>query len=143
MQSALPARPHAPVFAGPILEIVSSAIAAVVAMLGVGIAYIVVPTAARPSSKRWFVARRALRCNISGTPTGASTGCTIGPWYGHFSGLPGSTRADFIDRFYSGLALLSRAAYRQLSHSQTGRVRRYAAGITAGSILLVAILVFA
>jgi NADH-quinone oxidoreductase subunit L len=52
-------------------------------------------------------------------------------------------QSDFIDSFYTGLAVLSRAAYRQLSASETGRVRRYAAGITAGSIVLIAILVFA
>ena len=52
-------------------------------------------------------------------------------------------QGDVIDRVYSGLASLSRIAYRQLSESETGRVRRYAAGITAGSIILIAILVFA
>ena len=52
-------------------------------------------------------------------------------------------QGDVIDRFYSGLASLSRATYRQLSETETGRVRRYAAGITAGSIVLIAILVFA
>ena len=41
------------------------------------------------------------------------------------------------------MASLSRVAYRQLSESETGRVRRYAAGITAGSVILIAILVFA
>jgi NADH-quinone oxidoreductase subunit L len=60
-----------------------------------------------------------------------------------FLWLARTDQSDVIDRFYNGLAVLSGAAYRHLSDSETGRVRQYAAAITAGSIGLIAILVFA
>ncbi|QGM46046.1 hypothetical protein [Methylocystis heyeri] len=89
MQSALPA-PPATVSAGSSLEIILSAIAAVVAVLGVGIAYIAF-CRRPPSWKRWFSRRRGFPCNTSGKPTGDSIGCMIGPWSGHFSGWPDKT----------------------------------------------------
>ncbi|HEX7636366.1 MAG TPA: proton-conducting transporter membrane subunit, partial [Noviherbaspirillum sp.] len=52
-------------------------------------------------------------------------------------------RHDFIDTLFSGLAQLCRFLYRGLSATQTGQMRRYAAGIAAGAILILFISVFA
>jgi NADH-quinone oxidoreductase subunit L len=52
-------------------------------------------------------------------------------------------RNDIVDSFYDGLALISRAFYRGLRTTETGRVRWYAAGIVLGSIIFVAIVLFA
>jgi len=141
MQSALPARP-ASIFAGSGLEIIFSVIAAVVAILGVGIAYIAFQR--RPAFLEALVqspASLALQ-HFWETDWGFDwlyDRALVRPflWFARID------QDDVIDRFYSGLASLSRATYRQLSESETGRVRRYAAGITAGSIVLIAILVFA
>jgi NADH-quinone oxidoreductase subunit L len=141
MQSALPA-PPAPVPTGSSLELMLSAIAAVVAVLGVGIAYIAFRR--RPAFLEALVqspASLALQ-HFWETDWGFDwlyDRTLVRPfvWFARID------QGDFIDRFYGGLASLSRTAYRQLSESETGRVRRYAAGITAGSIVLIAILVFA
>jgi NADH-quinone oxidoreductase subunit L len=141
MQSALPA-PPAPVSAGSSLELLLSAIAAMVAVLGVGIAYIAFRL--RPAFLEALVqspASLALQ-HFWETDWGFDwlyDRALVRPflWFARVD------QGDFIDRFYSGLASLSRVAYRQLSESETGRVRRYAAGITAGSVILIAILVFA
>ncbi|MDD5330115.1 MAG: NADH-quinone oxidoreductase subunit L [Sulfuricella sp.] len=50
--------------------------------------------------------------------------------------------ADFIDAFYNGVAWLCRLGHRLLSRSQTGQVRWYAAGVTAGSIVVTAMAVW-
>ena len=51
-------------------------------------------------------------------------------------------RGDVIDVLYTSLALLGVQSYRALSATENGRVRWYAAGMAAGAILLVALLVF-
>jgi NADH-quinone oxidoreductase subunit L len=141
MQSALPAPPGA-VTAGSSLELILSAIAAVVAIAGVGIAYI--------AFRRWPAFLQAMVQSPASLALQHfwETGWGFDWLYERvlvrpFLWLARKDQSDFIDSFYTGLAVLSRAAYRQLSASETGRVRRYAAGITAGSIVLIAILVFA
>jgi len=52
-------------------------------------------------------------------------------------------RTDVIDAFYGGLARLAETAYGLLSSSQTGQVRWYAAGIAAGSAIILIIAVLA
>jgi NADH-quinone oxidoreductase subunit L len=141
MQSALPA-PPATVTAGSSPEFILSAIAALVAMLGVAIAYIAFRR--RPAFLQAMVQSQAGLALQHFWETGWGFDwlydrVLVRP----FLWLARKDQSDFIDSFYSGLAVLSRAAYRQLSASETGRVRRYAAGITAGSIVLIAILVFA
>jgi NADH-quinone oxidoreductase subunit L len=141
MQSALPA-PPAPVSGESSLQIMLSAIAGLVAVLGVGVAYIAFRQ--RPASLEALIQSPASLALQHFWETGWGFDwlydrALVRPflWFARVD------QGDFIDRFYSGLASLSRAAYRQLSESETGRVRRYAAGITAGSIVLIAILVFA
>lgn len=141
MQSALPAPPAA-VTAGSSLELILSAIAAVVAIAGVGIAYIAFRR--RPVFLEVLVrspASLALQ-HFWEADWGFDwvyDRALVRP----FLWVARTDQGDVIDRFYSGLAALSRLTYQQLSASETGRVRRYAAGITAGSIILIAILVFA
>ena len=141
MQAALPVHP-APVSLGSSLEATLSAIAAVVTLLGVGVAYVAFRR--RPV---WLDA--LIRSPASVTLQHFwETGWGFDWLYDRvlvrpFLWVAKKDQSDFIDGFYTGLVVLSRAAYRQLSASETGRVRRYAAGITAGSIVLIAILVFA
>jgi NADH-quinone oxidoreductase subunit L len=45
---------------------------------------------------------------------------------------------DFLDAFYTGVARLNQALYWELSRTETGRVRWYAAGMAAGTVLFVA-----
>ena len=51
-------------------------------------------------------------------------------------------RNDFIDGFYKGIALLSELAWGVLRTTETGRVRWYAAWITAGTVIFVAIVLW-
>jgi NADH-quinone oxidoreductase subunit L len=141
MQSALPAPPAA-VTAGSSPELMLSAIAALTAVLGVAIAYIAFRR--RPAFLQTMVQWSAGLALQHFWETGWEFDwlydrVLVRP----FLWVARGDQSDFIDSFYTGLAVLSRAAYRQLSASETGRVRRYAAGITAGSIVLIAILVFA
>ena len=49
---------------------------------------------------------------------------------------------DAVDRIFAGLAWSSRAAWRATSHTQTGSVRWYAAGLTIGAIVVTTIVIF-
>jgi len=51
-------------------------------------------------------------------------------------------REDFIDYFYRAIAWLNALLHHGFSLTQTGRVRWYVAGLTAGAIILIALLVF-
>jgi NADH-quinone oxidoreductase subunit L len=51
-------------------------------------------------------------------------------------------KSDFSDAFYTGVARLTGLFYRWLSSTETGRVRWYAAGMAAGSVLFIAVLLF-
>ncbi len=141
MQSALPA-PSAAMSAGSNLEAGLSAVAAITALLGVGIAYIAFRR--RPTLVQSLVQSPAMLAlqrfweNDWGFDW-LYDRTLVQPflWFARVD------QADFIDSFYNGVALLSQAAYRRLSDSQTGRVRWYAAGIVSGSVVLIAILVFA
>ena len=48
-------------------------------------------------------------------------------------------RRDFIDDFYRGISRLTEFSYRALRLTETGRVRWYAAGLVAGSVIYLAI----
>jgi NADH-quinone oxidoreductase subunit L len=49
---------------------------------------------------------------------------------------------DFIDAFYAGVARINEIAWRVLSRTETGKLRWYAAGIAAGSIVFIAVVLF-
>jgi NADH-quinone oxidoreductase subunit L len=51
-------------------------------------------------------------------------------------------KSDFVDAFYTGVARLTGLFYRWLSSTETGRVRWYAAGMAAGSVLFIAVVLF-
>lgn len=51
-------------------------------------------------------------------------------------------KGDFIDAFYTGVAWLAQRFYRALSRTETGRARWYAAGMAAGSVLFLAVVLF-
>jgi len=51
-------------------------------------------------------------------------------------------KSDFVDAFYTGLARISDQTYRWLSSTETGHVRWYAAGMAAGSVLFMAMVLF-
>ena len=46
-------------------------------------------------------------------------------------------KRDVIDKFYDGLAALSRACYRGLSATESGRMRWYAASIVGGTVVFI------
>ncbi len=51
-------------------------------------------------------------------------------------------KRDGIDRVYDGLAWGARTAWRELSETETGRVRWYAAGLTVGALVITTIVMF-
>ena len=52
-------------------------------------------------------------------------------------------RNDFIDAFYTGVARFSEFSWRLLRRTENGRVRWYAAAITAGAVVFIAIVLWA
>lgn len=52
------------------------------------------------------------------------------------------SNADLIDGFYGGIAWVNKTAWRILSRTQTGKLRWYAAMIAAGTIVLIAVVLF-
>jgi NADH-quinone oxidoreductase subunit L len=56
-----------------------------------------------------------------------------------FMKLARINRNDFLDGIYAGLAWFCRVLYRGLSSTQDGRVRRYAGGVTAGAVIVMAL----
>jgi len=100
------------------------AIAATAAVLGVAIAYLAFLRRPRPLAPWWGFDRLYDRLLVR-------------PFI-HFA-----NRGDSIDSAYGGIADLCGAAHRVLSRTQNGRVRWYAAGITAGAIVAIALSVLA
>jgi NADH-quinone oxidoreductase subunit L len=59
-----------------------------------------------------------------------------------FSWLARVNQDDVIDQIYRGIARLNRALHHALSRTQNGHVRRYAAGIAIGAVIILALVVF-
>jgi NADH-quinone oxidoreductase subunit L len=57
-------------------------------------------------------------------------------WFARFN------RRDGLDRIYDGLAWCSRATWGALSATETGRIRWYAAGLTAGALIVTTVVLF-
>ena len=57
-------------------------------------------------------------------------------WFAHVD------RNDFIDAFYTGVARLNEVSWRALRATENGRVRWYAASITAGTVFFIAIVLW-
>jgi NADH-quinone oxidoreductase subunit L len=51
-------------------------------------------------------------------------------------------RRDFVDRIFAGIALLMRASHHGLARTQTGYLRWYAMGIGAGTVVIIAIILY-
>jgi NADH-quinone oxidoreductase subunit L len=51
-------------------------------------------------------------------------------------------KSDFVDYIYSGIALVTELFYHGVRKTETGRMRWYAAGIAAGSVIFLAIVLF-
>jgi NADH-quinone oxidoreductase subunit L len=141
MHTALPASP-AETAAGSSLETMLSVITDIVVIAGVGVAYVA------------FCRRPAFLQHLIELPVSVTLRRFWGADWGMdwlydriavrpFVWLAHLNRSDIIDEFYDGLAQLAATAYGLLSLSQTGRVRWYAAGIAAGSAIIVIITVFA
>jgi len=51
-------------------------------------------------------------------------------------------KSDFIDSFYTGVARLTDLLYRELSATETGRVRWYTAAMAGGAVVFLAVVLF-
>ncbi len=139
LQSALP--PMIEVHAGRITETISAAVAAAVFAAGFYLAFL------------FFYRRRSLADAVASSAAGSalhrlwSSDWGMDWLYDRLFVQPllwaaRVNRGDFVDAFYIGLARLSELFYRGLSRTETGRVRWYAAGIAAGTVLFIAVVLF-
>jgi NADH-quinone oxidoreductase subunit L len=139
LHSVLPPTIEAPT--GALTEIHSEAMAALVFLIGLYFAYL------------FHLQKRSLADAIVAHPVGR----TLHQWW--FSGwgfdwvydkafvqpfiwAAEINKSDFVDAFYTGVAQLTERFYRGLSQTETGRVRWYAMGMAAGSVLFIAMVLF-
>jgi NADH-quinone oxidoreductase subunit L len=125
-----------------ITEGLSEGIAAIVFALGLGVAYLL------------FVRRRSVPATLASAGLGRAVhSFWFGDWgmdwlYDHAFVQPITwfahiDRNDFIDAFYNGVARLSELGWQALRATENGRVRWYAAWITAGTVVFIAIVLLA
>jgi NADH-quinone oxidoreductase subunit L len=139
LHSALP--PTIEAHAGALTEISSEAIAALLFLIGLYFAYL------------FHLRRRNLADALVANPAGH----TLHQWWfadwgfdwiydkafvQPFIWVSEINKSDFVDAFYTGVARLTELCYRGLSHTETGRVRWYAAAMAAGSVLFIAMVLF-
>ena len=139
LHSVLPPTIEAP--AAALTETHSEAIAAIVLLIGIYFAYL------------FHRQKRSLADAIVANPVGR----TLHQWW--FAGwgfdwiydkafvqpfirAAEINKSDFVDAFYTGVARLTELFYRGLSQTETGRVRWYAMGMAAGSVLFIAMVLF-
>jgi NADH-quinone oxidoreductase subunit L len=139
LHSALPAIVERQ--AGTITEGLSEGIAAIAFALGLALAYL------------FFLRKRSLAAGLAGARAGqlihrfwfADWGMDwlydhvlVRPviWFAHVD------RNDFMDAFYTGVARLNEFSWRALRETENGRLRWYAAGITAGTVVFLAIVLW-
>ena len=139
LHSALPATTEARV--GGLTEMGSEAIAGILFLIGLYFAYL------------FHLQKRTLADSLVANPIGRA----LHQWW--FAGwgfdwiydrafvqpyiwVANVNKSDFVDAFYTGLARLCELFYRGLSNTETGRVRWYAAGMAAGSVLFIALVLF-
>jgi NADH-quinone oxidoreductase subunit L len=127
--------------AAPITEILSDGIAALVFLLGVFLAYFL------------FLRSREVATALASSAVGSALSRL---WFSDWGmdwlydrlfvrpvvRLPHIDKDDFIDDFYAGVARLTEFAWRLLRRTESGRLRWYAAGIAAGSIVYIAVVLF-
>jgi len=139
LQSALPSTIET--HAGALTEIRSEAVAGLIFLLGLYLAYL------------FYLQRRNLADAVVAKPIGRA----LHQWWFADWGLDWIydkvfvqpfiwaseiNKSDFVDVFYTGVAWLAQLFYRGLSGTETGRVRWYAAAMAAGSVLLLAVVFF-
>jgi NADH-quinone oxidoreductase subunit L len=129
------------VHAAPITEITSEVIAALVFLLGVYLAYV------------FFLGRRIYATRLASSAVG---GVLHRFWFSDWGmdwlydrtlvrplvWLARIDKDDCIDGFYTGVARVNEIAWRVLRNTETGKLRWYAAGIAAGSIVFIAVVLF-
>jgi NADH-quinone oxidoreductase subunit L len=126
---------------GAITEGLSEGIAAITFALGLGLAYL------------FFLRKRSLAESIAANPIGQAVHrFWFADWgtdwfYDHLFVRPvlwfaKVDKDDFIDAFYTGLALLTEFSWRALRTTENGRLRWYAASITAGTVIFLAIVLW-
>ena len=126
---------------GALTEIHSEAIAAIVFLIGLYFAYL------------FHLQKQSLADALVASPVGR----TLHQWWiagwgfdwiydkafvQPFIWATEINKSDFVDAFYTGVARLTELFYRGLSQTETGRVRWYAMGMTAGSVLFIAMVLF-
>jgi NADH-quinone oxidoreductase subunit L len=125
----------------PITELASEVIAALVFLMGVYLAYI------------FFLRKRAYAAALASSMAGSALHRF---WFSDWGmdwlydrlfvkplvWLARINKSDFIDGFYTGIARMNELAWRILSRTETGRLRWYAAGIAAGSVVFIAVVLF-
>jgi NADH-quinone oxidoreductase subunit L len=125
----------------PITELVSEVIAALVFLMGVYLAYI------------FFLRKRAYAAALASSVAGSALHqFWFSDWgmdwlYDRLFVQPlvcfaRINKGDFIDGFYTGVARMNELAWGILSRTETGRLRWYAAGIAAGSVVFIAVVLF-
>jgi NADH-quinone oxidoreductase subunit L len=136
LHSVLPPTMEAPT--GALTEIHSEAIAAVVLLIGIYLAYL------------FHLQKRSLADAMVANPVGRM----LHQWW--FAGwgfdwiynkafvqpfiwAAEINKSDFIDGFYTGIARLSEFFYRALSETQTGRIRWYTFGMAVGSVFFIVV----
>jgi len=140
LHSALPATIEAR--AGGLTETGSEAIAGILFLVGLYLAYV------------FHLKKRSLSDSLVANPVGRA----LDQWW--FAGwgfdwiydkvlvqpfiwAANVNKSDFVDAFYTGIGGVAEASYRWLSGTETGRVRWYATTMAAGSVLFVAMVLLA
>jgi len=139
LHSALPSTVEA--HAGAVTEIRSEAVAGLIFLIGLYFAYL------------FYLKKR----NLADALVANSFGRMLHQWWFADWGLDWVydkvfvqpflrvseiNKGDFVDAFYAGVAWLAQWSYRGLRSTETGRVRWYAAGMAAGSVLFLAVVFF-
>ena len=139
LRSALPQTIEA--HTGGLTEIRSEAIAGVVFLIGLYFAY------------EFHLRRRSLADALVANPVGH----TLQQWWfadwgfdwlydkafvQPFIWVARINKSDFVDAFYNGVARLAELSYRELSSTETGMARWYAAAMGAGAVLFIALVLF-
>ena len=126
---------------GGLTETGSEAIAGILFLLGLYLAYV------------FHLKKRSLSDSLVANPIGRA----LDQWW--FAGwgfdwiydkvfvqpfiwVANVNKSDFVDAFYTGVGRIAEASYRWLSGTETGRVRWYATAMAAGSVLFVAMVLF-
>jgi NADH-quinone oxidoreductase subunit L len=138
MQTALPALSAAP--AGGSDELRLQIVTTGVVLLGIALAYVLFLW--RPQ----IVDRLTLRSLGAAVSRWWSVGWGFDALYDRlvvrpFVWLASINRHDIVDALYGGIAWLSRSSSLGLRRTQAGKVRWYAAGIAAGAVFLIALVV--